>query len=218
MKKVLAGVVIILALLAGLATQLFKIEHSANGRGSATFTLECDFNRFRQIMVRKNATEAIVNHGGMTLLSAGVQDLKIDTSDDDRPVLNAILGRSKAELDATKTLTLRINEAAIEAKELTLRQVVDAGQDHFKVETASMGEQSDIERYSSTVIASPIGNSTRVELVVEMTVNVEVPKLFVSRADAEVQQAASKAVTDQQTAITKLIVDHADESLILPEL
>jgi hypothetical protein len=55
-------------------------------------------------------------------------------------------------------------------------------------------------------------------LTVDMNVRVKVPKLFVSRADERVQQAADEAIAGQAQAMQQFVAQHADKRLILPEL
>ncbi len=194
------------------------VEHVATGNRSQTFTLDCDFDRFRQIMVRKNATAAIVGHSGMKLLDERVQDIALDTSMDDRPLLNAIRGRSKSELSAIKLLTVRLDDPTLEADELVLRQVADIEPGRIDVVTKSTGPAGRLESYTTTLHAEPDAQTTKVTVTVGLTVRVEVPKLFVSRADDRVQQAADDAISGQQEAMKQFIIQHADERLILPEL
>jgi hypothetical protein len=194
------------------------IEHVAVGKQSQTFSIECDYDRFRQIMVRKNASAAIVAHSGMTLLEERVQDIEVDTTADDRPLLNAILGKSKSELSAVKMLTVQLDDPALDANELVLRQVANIEPTEMNVVTKSTGAAGRLENYLTTLHAEPEAQSTKVTLSVEMQVRVEVPKLFASRADDRVQHAADEAIAGQAEAMKQFVAEHADKRLILPEL
>ncbi|QDT05307.1 hypothetical protein K227x_37070 [Rubripirellula lacrimiformis] len=218
-KLLIASVLIAGTLLVGIAVwALSPVPHLALGQSQREFALECDFAKFRQIMVRLNATDAIVNHGGMTLLNESVNDVAIDTSKDDRPLLNAILGKSKAELDAVKTITVRVADDQVDIDELTLRQTADIDEDQMLVTTASIGPQGAMKNYETTLFATADGNRTSVRLTLDMQIEVQVPKLFTSRADAGVAEATEKAITGQQQAITEFIISNAGKNLILPEL
>lgn len=211
------GVVLLIA--AGLlATQLRRVDHLAQVSATTEFELEIPFHRFKQIMVRKNATEAIVSHGGMELVSQSIQGLNIDLSKEDRPILNAIRGRSKTELDATRILTVRFSNPDIDTQELTLRQQADVDEDRMHVETVSIGEQGDIKQYQTTLVARSEGEATLVTIETAMQIQVHVAKLFTSIADSRVGDAARSAVGQQKAAITEFVLRHADEAIILPDL
>ncbi len=212
------SIVAILACVALAVWQLKPIQHVSSASSDREFTLECDFAKFKQIMVRKNATKAVVAHGGLSLLRESVDDITLDTSKDDRPLLNAIRGTSKTELSATKTLTVRLDDPHIKNTDLTLRQVADVDTDRMHVETASIGEQQSIKRYATTLTAMPDGSRTRVQLSIEMKIEVSVPKLFVGRADSEVQRSADDAIAEQQQAITSFVIENADKKFIFPNL
>lgn len=215
---IVIGGVVVVAIGAFIAWKASIVEYDATGQKSQTFTIECDFDRFRQIMVRKNSTAAIVSHSGMKLLNEQIQDVDLDTSKDDRPLLNAIRGKTKSELSAIRLLTVELNDPFLEANELHLRQVADIQPQQMDVKTASTGPAGKLQSYSTTLHAEPQAESTSVTISVDMQVRVKVPKLFTGRADAQVQQAAVDAIHGQQQAMTQFIAEHADERLILPEL
>ncbi|WP_146595964.1 hypothetical protein [Novipirellula galeiformis] len=206
----------------------WSVEHRATAYQDRSIVVDCDFAKFRQIMVRKNATAAIVEHSGMTLLDERIQDVALDTSGDDRPLLNAIRGVSKTDVAAVKQLTVQLDDPTLEASELVLRQNVDIQQDSFHVTTVSEGPAGRLENYKTTLDAVPneaeagtteaVAGGTRIKLTVEMTVRVKVPRLFRHRADAGVQDAADDAIQGQADAIEQFIARYADDAFILPEL
>ena len=97
---VVAGVVI-LALAGGAVWAFTPIPVTAEAQQQREFQVDCQYPKFRQIMVRKNATRAIVENGGMQLKSEQLGDVQLDLSADDRPILNAIRGKSRAEVAAS---------------------------------------------------------------------------------------------------------------------
>jgi carbon monoxide dehydrogenase subunit G len=212
------GIVAAIVVGAIIAWNASVIEHLATGKKTITFSVDCDFDRFRQIMVRKNATAAIVAHSGMKLLDERVQDIEVNTTADDRPLINALLGKTKSELSAVKILTVQLDDPTLEAKELVLRQVADVEPTEINVVTQSMGAAGLLENYLTTLHAEPNAQSTKVTLTVDMNVRVKVPKFFVSRADERVQKAADEAIAGQAEAMQQFVVRHADERMILPEL
>ncbi len=82
----------------------------ADVTASREFQADCQYSVFRQILVRTNATKAIVENGGMELLSEETKNVQLDTSADRRPLLNAIRGKSKSELDAVKIITVKLTD------------------------------------------------------------------------------------------------------------
>ncbi|GAA5505814.1 hypothetical protein [Novipirellula caenicola] len=215
---ILLAIGLVLVLAAIIAWQMRSIDHLATGQQQRSFVVDCDFDKFRQIMVRKNATAAIVSHTGMRLIGERIEGVAVDTSQDDRPLLNAIRGVSKTEVTAVKELTVQLENPMLEASELVLEQNADIQPDHIDVITASKGPAGRLKRYQTTLDAKPDPDGTRVVLTVELEVLVNVPSLFKHRADAGVQQAADDAINGQAAAIEAFIARHADELLILPEL
>jgi len=219
-RVAIAGVVALIVA-AGLGVSIWSfslVDYLASGKQEKSFVVDCDFAKFRQIMVRKNATAAIIGRSGMTLLDEKIQDVQLDTSGDDRPLLNAILGRSKSDLTAIKQITVKLDDPAIDADKLVLRQQATIQPDLMNVVTKSKEPSGNLESYETTLEAQPSGDRTEVKLMVALSVRVKLPKMFTSRADTQVQRSALDAVTEQERSITAFIAQYADERLILPEL
>ncbi len=211
------GIVVFLILAALVAWNAMPVEHQSIAKQSKTLTLNCEFDRFRQIMVRKNATAAIVAHSGMKLLNEEVQGLTLDTSEDDRPLLNAIRGKSKSDLSAVKLLTVQLDDPTLEATELQLEQIANIESEELNVQTQSTSAAGRLENYATTLSAHPNAQSTEVTLTVDMTVRVRIPRFFVGRSDQRVQQEAEKAISEQAAALEDFIAEHAQQPLVLPE-
>jgi len=194
------------------------VDHIASATQSRTLRINCEFDKFRQIMVRKNATAAIIGQSGMTLVDERIDHVKLDTTKDDRPLLNAILGHSKTELDAVKEITVHLDDPSLNADRLVLRQIAEVGPEAMNVQTRSKEAAGNLEEYQTTLQARPKDGATELTLRVSMRVRVQVPKIFIGRADAKVQEAADNAVNTQANAIQAFINEHADERLILPKL
>lgn len=224
MKKIRwtpAWLTVIALLLIGIgvtAWLLRPVEYLASGSQTSSFEIDCSFDRFRQIMVRKNATAAIIAHSGMTLLDEKVAGLQVDARGDDRPLLNALRGRSKTNVSATREITVKLEDPAIHADQLVLRQLADIQPETFHVVTQSKAPAGNLESYKTTLMAVPSGNSTQVDLLVALQVHIRLPKLFGSRADAGVQQAADRAVIEQVAAISAFVDQYAGDLLIIPQL
>ncbi len=221
MKFKLAATAIVGILIIGIGATVWSlsaVDHLATTKRAKTFTVDCEYGKFRQIMVRKNATAAIVGQSKMKLLEERIQDIEIDTSNDDRPLLNALRGRSESNVAAVKEITVSLDDPSLNAEKLVLRQQADIEPERMHVVTSSKEAAGNLKRYSTTLEARPKGDSTEVTLTVEMDIVVRVPKLFVSRADSGVQKAAEEAINEQASSIKALIAEHADERLILPEL
>ena len=211
------SVVIAFALLGAGYWQLSPVEHLSSGRHESTFAIDCDFDKYRQIMVRKNAAKAIVANSGMELVNEKIQDVAIDTSNDDRPLLNAIRGKSKTELTAVKLITVRVNNDQLNGELLTLKQHVDVKPDHVNAKSVSIKPAGRLNDYRTALSAVPSSDGTQVTLAVDMNVLVRIPRQFTKRADKEVQEAAEQAVADQRVSMEQFVAEHADAKLILPE-
>ena len=101
---------------------LSKSECAVKGFAERSFTLDVDFNTFRQILVRTDATAAIVEHGGLKVIDESTDSVDIDLSNDSRPLRNLLKGKSKANVSATKHLTVQLNDPQLNASELKLSQ------------------------------------------------------------------------------------------------
>nr|WP_236649879.1 hypothetical protein [Rhodopirellula sp. SM50] len=215
---IVAIVLLVVAVIAAAAWSLRPVSHLAIGAHQTRFVVPCDYDKFRQIMVRKNATAAIVERSGMELIDVQIRDLQVDASADDRPLLNAIRGKSKMNLDAIRQIRVRLDDPAIDADELALRQQAAIEADSMNVVTKSVAAAGNLESYQTTLEARPSDDGTEVRVTVEMKVRVDVPKLFTNRADTRVQEAAEDAINEQARSIEMFIAEHADKRLILPDL
>lgn len=213
--------VIGLVLIVGVGIVLWRltiVDHVAHGQSQKDFVIKVDYDTFRQILVRKNASQAIIAQTGMKLLSENVNSVDIDVTNDERPLLNALRGHSKAELSATKKLSVQLDDPNLNAKQLTLQQTSEVKPDAMHVRTESVAASGNLESYATTLDATPDGLGTKVSLTIDQSVRVQVPMLFVSTADKRVQQAAEAALRDQAVAIEQFVMKYADERIILPEL
>lgn len=198
--------------------QLRSVDHPAMGQATRSFVVDCPFEKYRQIMIRKNATKAIVGDSGMRLIDERVLDVDLDTSKDDRPILNAIRGRSKTDLVAVKELTVGLDDPMLEAEELVLRQNVDIDEDSMQVRTVSRRPAGRLDNYKTTLDAEADEEGTRITLKVVMKVRVAVPSFFRHLADEGVQEAAEKTIEGQQRSLDDFIKLYADELYIFPDL
>lgn len=214
----LVAIALVLLGIAPAAWSLRPVGYLASGSQTKTFEIDCSFARFRQIMVRKKATAAIIAHSGMTLLDEKIAGLQIDARGDDRPLRNALRGKSKTNVSATTEITVQLDDPAVRADHLVLRQQADIQPDTFHVITRSKSPAGNLEDYETTLMARPAGEKTLIELSVALHVYVRLPKFFTSRADAGVQQAADRAIAEQAASITALVNQYAGDLLILPEL
>ncbi len=114
--------------------------------------------------------------------------------------------------------TFRFYDPEIDAHALSLRQRADVGPESMQVATDSIALASNSEYFRTTLNAVSKGSDTKVRVTVEMKVRVKVPKLFVSRTDAEVQESAEDAVAEQMRSMEAFIAEHADKRFMLTEL
>lgn len=217
-KTVIATCVMMFCIGAGLIAWLLSpVEHLADGQSSASFFIECDFDKFRQIMVRKNATAVIVEQTGMKLLDERIDDVQLEVNEGDRPLLDAIRGKWKSDMTAIKELVVELTDPALDAKELILRQQANMQSESMEVATKSKSPAGNLRSYATSLNAKKSGERTEVSIDVALTVLTNVPSLFTGQADKQVQQAADEAVSSQTEAMKAFVARHADRRLILPE-
>ena len=218
-RLVWIAIAVLLVPLAGFAGwRLSRVDHLATGAEQKTITIDCEYGKFRQIMIRKNATAAIVAHGGMTLIDEQVHDLTLDTSRDDRPILNAIRGQSKSDLKAIKEITVSLDDPMLEADRLVLRQESEITETQMTAESTSKEPAGRLKRYQTSLYARPEGDKTVVDLSVELDVLITIPKFLAYKADEGVQEAAVDAVGGQSEALKSFIAKHRDKRMILPDI
>lgn len=219
-RKLVFGGIVAACLLAVFAIglwQLSEVSRAITGSSEREFAIDVEFEQFRKIMVRKDATGAVIGHSGMKLLKQKLQGVTIDASADRRPILNALRGKSESDLSATKQIVVRLEDPALKADELSLTQRAQVEPNALRVVTTANQATGNLEAYETTLRAVPQGNQTRVDLTVNQTVRVEVSWLFLSVAERRVQRAADDALAEQEQAIKDFVSRYADQVIILPE-
>ncbi len=184
---------------------LSSSEKPITARSETKTVLDVEFDKFRQTLIRTNATAAIVAHGGMNLVEDRLDALKIDLSKDSRPLRNAFAGKSKAEVFATKTLVVELDDPQLSTKRLSLDQDVKILLGSIHVFTKSSEPAGELLSYITTLDAIKMDQQTEITLSVEITIGVRVSPIFLSQAEIRVQNGADQAVLDQAKAIRNLI-------------
>ncbi len=182
-----------------------------NGTAKAEYSNEIDvpYDEFRTMMVRNNATKAIVEHGGMQLLDEEVIDLKVDLSRDSRPLLNAILRKSKSCVSSSKRLTVAINNEEIHAENLVLLQNAEITPEKLVVDSFSEGPSGDLKSYRASLHAEPNGDSTLVRVTVDLQLCKALGKLFHGEAQSQLNAAAEQTVHQQCEALQQFALANA---------
>jgi len=212
------GLAVVLFAIAGIALWNFStISHISSGSSELSFELPIDFAKFRAIMVRKNATNAIVAHSGMKVIEERIQDVEIDTKGDTRPILHALVGKSQSDLWARKLIVVRVHDPEIHAEQLEMTQSADIQADSMEVQTISNRAAGNLKKYETFLKATAQRHETTITVKVNLQIEVIVPKLFVANADQRVQKAADKATREQRAAIEDFIQDHAGAVIVMPE-
>ena len=211
-------VVVAILLVGGVCWGMWPMNHVATGSSQRDFTMDIDFDKFRQIMVRKNATESLVAHSGMKLLNEEVNELSIDIPKQKHPILNAVLGKSNADVSASKQITVSLDNPDIDAKEMILNQHAQMNSEQMDVTTQASKPAGNLTDYSTRLRATKIDAGTKVELTINQSVNVKVPNVFVSEANRRVQQAAANSTAEQEKAIRAFISKYQNDAIILPDL
>lgn len=174
-------------------------------KAERTFELRVDMDSFRKILVRNNATEAILNHGGMKLLNESTESLDIDLKNDARPLRNFLRGKSKANVSAIKHLKVQLNDPQINSSELFLTQECLIQPEIIHIVTTADAPSGNLTDYSTSLEAVKGASGTIVSLNIEMTVDVKVARIFQSQATVRVEQAANKTLEEQEEALRSLV-------------
>jgi len=209
------GILGALAIGSGIAWQLSSTNYLASGSSERAFLLEVDYDKFRQIMVRNDVTREVITASGLTLKSDDLENLVVDTSQDRRPVINALLGRSKTELDATKHLTVSVKNAEVNLDTLELTQHAEIGNDLIDVRTVADKPTGNLESYETSLKAKRMPRGTEVVVTIQLKVNISLPRLFQSTAGARVQAEADKSTKEQEEMLRDVVVKHSKELTVI---
>ncbi len=195
---------------------LSKTECAVKGIAERSFTLDVDFNTFRQILVRTDATAAIVEHGGMKVIDESTDSVDIDLSNDSRPLRNLLKGKSKANVSATKHLTVQLNDPQLNASELKLSQDCKIQPDNIHIVTSSDQPAGELKTYQTSLDAVKANDRTEIRLSLDMNVDVCISRLFLPQAEARVKLAAEKTLEEQESAIRSLVSKFEGDAIIMP--
>ena len=209
------GIVGVLVVACGIAWQFSSINYLASGTSERAFLLEVDYDKFRQILVRNDVTREIINASGLALKSDELENLVVDATKDRRPVINALLGRSKTELDATKHLTVSVKNSEVNLDTLELTQHAEVGNDQISVHTVADKPTGNLESYETSLKAKRVAKGTEVVVSVQLKVNTTLPRLFQTAARERVQAEADKSTKEQEATLRDVIVKHTNELTVV---
>ncbi len=195
---------------------LSKSDCAVKGIAERSFTIDVDFNTFRQILVRTDATSAIVEHGGMKVIDESTDSVDIDLSNDSRPLRNLLKGKSKANVAATKHLTVQLNDPQLKATELKLSQDCKIQPDKIHIVSIADQPAGELKTYRTSLDAVKVNGRTEIRLSLDMTVDVCISRLFLPQAEARVKQAAEKTMEEQESAIRSLVSKFERDAIIVP--
>ena len=195
----------------GIAWQFSSTNYMASGSSERVFLLDVEYDKFRQILVRNDVTSEVIAASGLTLKSDDLENLVVDTTKDRRPVINALLGRSKTELEATKHLTVSVKNAEVNLDTLELTQHAEVGNDLISVRTVADKPTGKLESYETSLKAKRVVKGTEVVVAVQLKVNTTLPRLFQSTARERVQAAADKTTQEQEATLRNVIAKHSKE-------
>ncbi len=196
----------------------WRVDEDANATTKRTFVLDVDFDKFRQILVRTDATASIIEHSGMKLTRNSVDTVEIDLTNDSRPIRSAIAGKSKAEVAAGKRLTVQLSDPQLDADELFLYQDAQIQPDEIHVRTESIEPAGKLRSYVTTLDAVRDKQNTLVTLSVGLSIDLHISPFVLRFARSRVRNAASSALEEQEIAIRKVVSQFADKKLFLPTL
>ncbi len=196
--------------LAGVGVwQIVPCEFQGSSQAEWSEEIDVPYDEFRTMMVRNNATQAIVERGGMRVIDEEVINLQVDLSRDKRPLLNAILRRSKSSLTATKRLTVSVNNSDIQADRLVLMQNAEITPEKLDVNSFSEGPAGDLKSYRTSLHAEPKGDITLLRVTVDMQLCKSLGKLFHGEAQSQLDAATHQTVQQQVEALQQFALANA---------
>lgn len=196
--------------LAGVGVwQIAPCEFKGASTAEHSDEINVPYDEFRTMMVRNNATQAIVEHGGMQVIDEEVLKLQVDLSRDKRPLLNAILRKSKAKVTASKRVTVSVNNSDIQADRLVLMQNAEITPEQLDVTSFSEGPAGDLKSYRTSLHAEPNGDTTLVRVTIDMHLCKDLGKLFHNEAQSQLDAAAHTTAYQQCEALQQFVLANA---------
>lgn len=212
-------VVAIISLAAVALWLAFRPVHrSVEVSEQIAFRIPDAYSRVRAVLVRKDATRAILEHAGMRLIDQQIRGVQVDASQDRRPLLHAVLGNSQSELNAEKLITVEVTDPYASTDRLELLQTAVIEPEQLRVDTRSTGRRGNLTHYETSLHANSDGVDTAMTLTLAMGLQIEVPWVFSWRVPADAQLSAQQQLQGQRDAILSLMAKSANEAIILPEL
>ena len=191
------------------AWQLWPSVFNGTATAEESTEIPISFDEFRTIMVRNSPTHTIIEHGGMKLVTEEVLDLKLDLSHDRRPLINAILRQSQADVTSRKKIVVAVNSEEINAQNLELMQEAAITPETMEVSTVSIGPTGDLKSYRTFLHAEPVGGATHVRVTTEIEIEKQLSKLFHGTAKSRLEASTNGAVHEQLTALQQFASNNA---------
>ena len=183
-------------------------ECLAMGRAESVFVIDIPYQEFRTLIVRNDATKEILEQDGIKLLQEELLDLKISFGNDKRPVLNALFGKSKSIVKASKRLTVGISDPNAGADEMVIIQNSHVTPQEVSVESASEKQCGDIVRYVSSLNANPIAEATSVRITIETNISKPLSPFLHSIAQSRLDKKVHESVERQIVALKQFVDNH----------
>ncbi len=195
-------------------------EYTTKQTATRSFTIEDDFTTVRKIMVRTNAAKEIVTMGGDSeFVDQRWQDADIDPGGEDigKALLQSVLSTDpdwKLELDGT--LKVRTLGEYIGRNVVTLKQHVEIVPDRIESQVELLEGSERLLDYSMSTRLSREGQQTKVELELTQQIKTNAPWFAHGIADRRVRASADRALSNQESAMRRLIEENADKAGLFP--
>jgi len=170
--------------------------------------IDIPYQEFRTLIVRNDATKEILERDGFKLLQEELLDLKISFENDKRPVLNALFGKSKSIVKASKRLTVGISDPNAGADEMVIIQNSHVTPQAVSVDSASEKQCGDIVRYVSSLNANPIAEATSVRITIETEISKPLSPFLHSVAQSRLDEQVHDSVEKQIFALKQFVEHH----------
>ena len=195
-------------------------EYTTKQTATRSFTIEDDFTTVRKIMVRTNAAKEIVTMGGDSeFVDQRWQDADIDPGDEDigKALLQSVLSTDPDwKLELVGTLKVRTLGEYIGRNVVTLKQHVEIVPDRIESQVELLEGSERLLDYSMSTRLSREGQQTKVELELTQQIKTNAPWFAHGIADRRVRASADRALSNQESAMRRLIEENADKAGLFP--
>ncbi len=131
-----------------------------SAKASRVHLIQLPYDELRTRLVRGNFTSHLLEHAGCKLVDQIVMRRDVDVSDDPRPLINALLRRSKSTVRQTQLLTVEVPQDRLATDRLKLLQTVVITPQEFQIAVVLAEPAGILSNYRYAIHGQPTSEST----------------------------------------------------------